>query len=179
MNTEDTPLIHKATCSTSTSDDPLGEWLEREGFTLNPGEQQTAAQPQGATPLVTDTRTHVLTLIALPDTNIVMVPKYDHHCVIGIGRNVGATAMDPERWDAAIADCMNTLARFGSVESHVVGPSNSPDWGTEDAAWFALTLTDVHSMPQVQEALGALASRYEQDALVITTGNTGFIEAPA
>lgn len=70
------------------------------------------------------------------------------------------------------------IARFGILNAVVSGPSWSPEWGTEDATWFAATFPYWSTFIEARARILAIGGANGQDAIAFTVGDTDVAECP-
>jgi len=74
--------------------------------------------------------------------------------------------------DSFADEVRSVIARLGSVNAIIAGPSWSPGWGSEDATWFAATFETFPAYAEARSRILAIGAVNGQDAVAFTTGTT-------
>jgi len=70
------------------------------------------------------------------------------------------------------------IDRFGTLNAVVSGTSWSPEWGDENATWFAVTFAGFEDYVEARARILAIAAANNQDAVAFTIGDTDVAETP-
>lgn len=84
--------------------------------------------------------------------------------IIAIGHD-GAT-------DTFGSQVRKVIDRLGTLNAIVSGASWSPEWGTEDATWFAATFPTFPAYAEARARILAVGGANGQDAIAFTVGTT-------
>lgn len=70
------------------------------------------------------------------------------------------------------------IDRLGTLKAVVSGTSWSPEWGDENATWFAVTFGTYDRYVSARERILAVAAVHHQDAVAFTVGTTDVADTP-
>lgn len=76
------------------------------------------------------------------------------------------------------AQVQQVIERKGTLNALVSGSSWSPEWGSEDATWFAATFRDFDTYVEARARILAIGGSHSQDAIAFTVGDTDVAECP-
>ena len=67
---------------------------------------------------------------------------------------------------------------LGTLNAVVEGPSWSPEWGSEQASWFAASFPDFDTYIEARARILAVGAAHAQDAVAFTVGQVDVADCP-